>query len=97
MNLSEIINQEGATLIDVREPYEYESKHADGALNIPLGSIPYRVEEITQLSSPIIIYCASGNRSNQAFNYLVSKGLENVYDGGGLFEILNAQHLNKIH
>ena len=91
MNLEEIINQKTATIVDVREPYEFEPVHAKGAISIPLGSISNRVEEFRRMSKPIVVYCASGNRSSQAMNYLKSKGIEEVYNAGSVFQVLGMQ------
>ncbi len=37
----------GATIIDVREDYEWEGGHATGAKHITLGTIAERLEELT--------------------------------------------------
>ena len=71
----------GAQLIDVRERWEYEEAHISGAENIPLGEIPYRTYE---LKGPVVLVCASGNRSGQAAQYLTEHGiLENVANLAG--------------
>jgi rhodanese-related sulfurtransferase len=36
------------------------------SINIPLNEIPERVEELKKLNAPLILCCASGNRSGQA-------------------------------
>ena len=91
MNLEKIINQKDTTIVDVREPHEFEPIHANGAVNIPLGSISDRVEEFRKMSKPIVVYCASGNRSGQALNYLKSEGIEEVYNAGSVFQVLGMQ------
>lgn len=35
MDLSKIVNDPNATLVDVRESYEFQAGHAKGAINIP--------------------------------------------------------------
>ena len=65
----------GAQVIDVREPWEYEQGHLPDAKNIPLGAIPERLHEITEL---VVLVCASGNRSGQAARYLTERGLAEV-------------------
>ena len=91
MNLEEIINQKTITIVDVREPHEFELIRANGAINIPLGSISDRVKEFRKMSKPIVVYCASGNRSGQALNYLKSEGIEEVYNAGSVFQVLGIQ------
>jgi len=83
MDLQKIINQQGVTIVDVREPFETFMGKAKGAVNIPLGSIPSRLDEFRQMSKPIIVYCQSGNRSGQAMQFLKAKGIDDVYNGGG--------------
>ena len=87
MDLQKIFNQEHTTIVDVREPFETYLGKAKGAINIPLGTIPKRVEEFRKMSKPIIVFCRSGNRSGQAMNYLRAQGIEEVYNGGSLSEV----------
>ena len=49
-------------LIDVREPREFESRHLEGARNIPLGELERRVAEISG-GRPAVFVCRSGGRS----------------------------------
>ena len=88
MTTVEAIKSGKGTLIDVREPYELETEgYVANAINIPLGDIPHKVEEIKAMAEPIIVFCRSGNRSGNAAIYLQSQGLENVYNGGGFQEV----------
>ncbi len=82
MDLRDLINTEGATLVDVREPYEYAMGHVEGSVNIPLGEVPGRLEEFRSMSKPLVLVCASGNRSGQATYFLQMNGVEDVYNGG---------------
>ncbi|MCB0531560.1 MAG: rhodanese-like domain-containing protein [Lewinellaceae bacterium] len=84
MDLASIINQPGAVIVDVREPYEFKSGHARNAINIPLGVLPLRMQELKQTGAPIVVYCRSGARSAQARMLLLSRGFKEVYNGGGL-------------
>lgn len=82
--VKEIIDNkdENYILIDVREDYEFSEGHIPGAINIPLGNITnvdYSLEKI------IIVYCKSGNRSNQAAIKLKNMGY-NVKDMGGILD-----------
>lgn len=84
MSLKTAIQQASINIVDVREPLEFFFGHAKNALNIPLGQISGKVEEFRNMEGPIILYCASGNRSGQAEAFLRSKGLKQVYNAGGL-------------
>ena len=64
--------------IDVREIHEYEADNLK-AVNIPLGEIPNKVEELKSLNAKeIIIHCRSGARSGTAKNFLEQAGFTNV-------------------
>jgi len=74
------------TVIDVRSPEEYMGGHVAGSLNIPLQDITNHVEEIKAMPKPIMLCCASGNRSGQATAYLKSMGVD-CQNGGSWFDI----------
>ncbi|EON79436.1 Sulfur carrier protein adenylyltransferase ThiF [Lunatimonas lonarensis] len=64
--------------LDVREEYEYEDDNL-GALNIPLGELPDKLDELEAYKGKeIIIHCRSGARSGNAKNFLMAKGFEKV-------------------
>ena len=67
MSIEEILKSGKYHLIDVREPMELEMDgEIEAALNIPLGELDSRKEEITVLDGPKIFFCRSGNRSGKA-------------------------------
>ena len=74
------------TIIDVRTRVEFMGGHVAGSINIPLNELQSRVNEIKQLQPPIVLCCASGNRSAQATNYLKSIGLP-CENGGSWFDV----------
>ena len=57
------------TLLDVRQPAEYEEEHLPGAKLIPLGQLGDSVGEIDK-EKPVIAYCAIGGRSRVAAQLL---------------------------
>lgn len=58
-------------IIDVRTREEFAMGHTANAINIPLGELPNRLDEIRQLlPAELVLCCASGARSAQAANYL---------------------------
>ncbi len=73
------------TLVDVRTPVEYAQGHLPGAVNIPLNTIGKRAGEISA-DKPVIVVCASGNRSRTGADKLMKAGLTDVYNlqGGTL-------------
>ncbi len=92
MNLVEVFSQDNPTLIDVREPFEFAMGHAPGALNIPLGSVPARVDEFRNMPQPIVLYCRSGNRSGQAMMFLKACGIAEAYNAGSLEDVQYFQY-----
>lgn len=73
-----------AKLIDVREADEYAAGHIPASINIPLSSIGKAKEEITDLDTPLFVYCRSGNRSGQAVAWLKQAGYSKVKNIGGI-------------
>lgn len=77
---------EKLVLIDVREDEEVAEGMIQGAIHIPLGQLPDRLDEIPQ-AEEVILVCRSGNRSGRALGYLEAngyKGLKNMT--GGMLE-----------
>lgn len=79
----EEVNLNEATIVDVREPYEFQMGRIEGSINIPLGQVPERMEEFKTMKKPLVLCCASGGRSSQATLFLSQNGVEEVYNGGG--------------
>ncbi|MBO6184246.1 MAG: rhodanese-like domain-containing protein [Chryseobacterium sp.] len=84
MSLADVLQSGNYALIDVREPMELEMDgNIDGAVNIPLGEVEDRKEEILSIEKPVVLFCRSGNRSGKALEYLNSQGLKDGHNGGG--------------
>ena len=66
-------------LIDVREPWEFDICHIEGALHIPLGQLPTQVESLPQ-DRPLVIVCHHGHRSHQAAAWLQRIGFADVHN-----------------
>ena len=74
----------GARVIDVRSPAEFKDGAYKGAVNIPLATLPARVQDLGPRDKPIILYCASGARSGQGARILKQAGFTDVTNAGGL-------------
>jgi rhodanese-related sulfurtransferase len=81
VNFSDLI-KEGAQIIDVRTPGEFNSGHIKGSINIPLQNIQNNLSKIKR-DKPVITCCASGMRSASAKSILKSNGYKHVHNGGG--------------
>jgi rhodanese-related sulfurtransferase len=73
--------ENGAFLVDVREPGEFATGTAKGAVNIPLGTVASQLAKFKGKEN-IIVFCRSGNRSGQAKTILEQNGFKNVVNGG---------------
>lgn len=71
----------GLPLIDVREPEEFAERHLEGARNIPLSQI--KADTTLKLSSPAIVYCASGMRSTTAIELMIQRGVTGLINVRG--------------
>ncbi|WED24537.1 rhodanese-like domain-containing protein [Vibrio sp. JC009] len=81
---------QGVFLVDVRTPQEYQAGHLEGSVNYPLQVIDRAFQQVPK-NTPIVVYCRSGNRSGQAFQYLTQHGYQYVFNGGGLRELQAAK------
>lgn len=86
MTLENIIKDHKCTIVDVRSHEEFMGGHVAGSINIPLQTISDRMEELKNLTMPLILCCASGNRSGQAQNYLSQHGVD-CYNGGSWLDV----------
>ncbi len=73
---------DGAVVLDVRNPDEYEDGHVPGAVLIPLGELNDRQGEIPD-GDPVYVICAVGGRSLQATKAMVGAGYRAVSVAGG--------------
>ncbi|PJF39542.1 MAG: transferase, partial [Phototrophicales bacterium] len=60
-------------------PSEFKNGHVPGAINIPLDQLQARIDEIPT-DKPIVVICASGNRSQTGAKRLANAGYDRVYN-----------------
>ena len=89
MNIREIYETKEVTLVDVRTPVEFQDGTIVGAINIPMNEVVAKLYELKKME-PLVVFCRSGNRSEQVMHYLRNQGVEEVWNGGGWVE-LNAE------
>ncbi len=65
------------TIVDVREPHEYQINRIPGSTLIPLGDLPKRVNELDP-EAELVMQCKSGVRSGKAADFLRSQGYSRV-------------------
>lgn len=77
----------GALLVDVRSAGEFAAANAPGTVNIPLGDLGNRLNDIPR-TSPVVVGCASGTRSGMAKLMLKKNGYTEVYNIGAWTKFL---------
>jgi rhodanese-related sulfurtransferase len=82
-----------AVLLDVREDEEWAAGHIDGAVHIPMNSVPqqlnYRPEVFTS-DAPLVVLCAMGGRSAHVTAWLLANGVDAVNLEGGMSAWMSA-------
>ena len=91
ISVDELVDRlaEGARLIDVREPVEYEQAHVPGALLVPLATVPDNVDAFKD-DGPTYVICRSGARSLRACEFVAAQGVDAVNVAGGTWAWINS-------
>jgi rhodanese-related sulfurtransferase len=77
-----LTNGEPFLLVDVREPWEHQTAHIEGARLIPLREIPAHADEI-QEAGDVVLFCHLGMRSLDAAAWLRSQGVAGAVSMSG--------------
>lgn len=64
-------------LLDVREPWEFQTCHIAGSVPMPMNSVPARMQELED-DAPIVCICHHGARSMSVAAFLERNGFTNV-------------------
>jgi hydroxyacylglutathione hydrolase len=84
--VSSQLRADRVTLLDVRGEGEWKSGHMPGSLNVPVGGLDRRMDEIPQ-DRPVIVHCQTGARAAIAASLLRARGFTDVrYFPGGFAE-----------
>jgi rhodanese-related sulfurtransferase len=86
MNFEKLIKENQGTVVDVRSNAEFQGGHVEGSINIPLQELSGRMDELKALKQPLILCCASGNRSGMATQILSQTGIE-CGNGGSWLDV----------
>lgn len=65
-------------LLDVREPWEYSLAKINGAVLIPLGTLPQSLGQLNPDAEIVASYCHHGMRSADAVAFLAQQGFRNA-------------------
>jgi rhodanese-related sulfurtransferase len=80
---------EGAVVIDVRQPDEYDEAHVPGARLIPLGEVGQRLDEVPG-DGEVLVICRTGGRSLKAAEIMVAAGRRALNVAGGTLAWIEA-------
>ena len=81
---------EDFVLLDIRESWELELARLDGALHIPMGEIPGRLDELDR-DRAVVVMCHHGVRSRQVAMFLEQSGFANVLNLTGGIDAWSAE------
>jgi rhodanese-related sulfurtransferase len=76
------LRDDGAPLIDVREPDEYTDAHVPGAVLVPLATVPDNLDQVPT-DRTVYVICAKGGRSLKAAEFYRANGIDAVNVAGG--------------
>lgn len=80
----QLVNHESGVIVDVRETNEYKEGHIPRAINVPLSVLPGRLGELEKYKQkPVIVCCATGNRSLRSALMLRKQGFGSVHNLAG--------------
>lgn len=78
---AELITHLNPFILDVRTQGEYNAEHLENAGLLPVQLLEDNLDKLKQFKDePILIYCASGNRSTVAAKILIDKGFSSIYN-----------------
>jgi len=75
-------SREKPVLLDVREPWEFDTCHIEGSQLVPMASVPARVVELDAAAETVVI-CHHGARSANVGMFLERQGFTNVINLAG--------------
>ncbi|SCW96056.1 thiosulfate sulfurtransferase GlpE [Pseudomonas sp. NFACC05-1] len=88
---AQALREQGAVVVDVRDPATFAALHISGAKHLDNHSIADFIRA-ADLDAPTVVVCYHGNSSQSAAAYLVSQGFTDVYSLDGGFELWRATY-----
>ena len=88
---AQALREQGAVVVDIRDPQAYAAGHITGATRLDNHSLHDFIAK-ADLDAPLIVACYHGNSSQSAAAYLVGQGFSEVYSLDGGFELWRATY-----
>jgi thiosulfate sulfurtransferase len=79
------LEQENARVVDIRDEQSFAAGHIEGSVHLTNGRLqPFMAQ--TEFTTPVIVCCYHGVSSQQAAQFLIHQGFDEVYSMDGGFE-----------
>jgi rhodanese-related sulfurtransferase len=88
---SDLMRNHQARLIDVREPWEFQTAQISGSVLMPMGDVPARAHQEFDPDERLVILCHHGMRSLNVTAWLRNQGFENVQSLRGGIDAWSAE------
>jgi len=86
-----LLKQKGARLIDVREPWEFETARVEGSLLMPMGDVSSRAHQELDPEERLVVVCHHGIRSMNVTVWLRNQGFEQAQSLRGGIDAWSAE------
>ncbi|MDW6091269.1 thiosulfate sulfurtransferase GlpE [Vibrio rhizosphaerae] len=87
-----MMQEQGATLVDIRDPQSFAVAHAESAFHLTNDTINQFMADV-DYDHPVLVMCYHGVSSQGAAQYLINQGFETVYSIDGGFEAWHRANL----
>lgn len=88
---AQALREQGAVVVDVRDPATFAALHIRGSKHLDNHSIADFIRA-ADLDAPTVVVCYHGNSSQSAAAYLISQGFSDVYSLDGGFELWRTKY-----
>ena len=86
-----LLNEGKARLIDVREPWEFETAHVADSVLMPMGDVPARAHQELDPDEHLVVMCHHGMRSMNVAVWLRNQGFEQAQSLAGGIDAWSAE------
>jgi rhodanese-related sulfurtransferase len=86
-----LLSEGKARLVDVREPWEFETAHIQDSVLMPMGEVPARAHQELDPEDRLVVLCHHGIRSMNVTAWLREQGFERVQSLRGGIDAWSAE------
>jgi len=86
-----LLKDSNARLIDVREPWEFQTARIEGSVAMPMGDVPARAHQELDPEERLVVLCHHGMRSMNVTVWLRNQGFEQVQSLRGGIDAWSAE------